>query len=100
VAKEEIAPEEQFLPLPQCFQMSSAVADVKTRQYEVMGSWIMLKLFANFTPLILILIIFPYVSMSHHGPLVKGFHTVLYQKYFVCSFTVRLTENPIILFAS
>ena len=37
VAKEEIAPMEQFLPLLQCFKMSSAAADVKTRKYEVMG---------------------------------------------------------------
>ena len=34
----EIAPSEQFLHLPQCFQMSSAVADVKTCHYnEAMG---------------------------------------------------------------
>ena len=37
VAKEEIAPMEQFLPLLQCFQMSSAAADVKTCHYEAMG---------------------------------------------------------------
>ena len=37
VAKEEIAPMEQFLPLPQCFQMVSAAADVKTHHYEAMG---------------------------------------------------------------
>ena len=34
VAKEEI---EQFLPLSQCFQMSSAAADVKTSIYGVKG---------------------------------------------------------------
>jgi hypothetical protein len=33
VAKEDIAPQEQFLPLPQCFLMLSAMADVKTHLY-------------------------------------------------------------------
>jgi hypothetical protein len=33
VAKKKIAPQEQFLHLPQCFQMSSAMAEVKTRLY-------------------------------------------------------------------
>jgi hypothetical protein len=36
VTEEDIAPQKQFLPLPQCFQMLSAVADIKTHHYEGM----------------------------------------------------------------
>jgi hypothetical protein len=37
VAKEEIAPQEPFLPLPKYFQMAFAVECVKTCQYKVKG---------------------------------------------------------------
>jgi hypothetical protein len=37
VTKEETAPEEQFLPLSQFFQLLSAMADVKTCEYDVIG---------------------------------------------------------------
>ena len=37
VTKGEIAAQQQFLPLPQCFKILAPTTHVKTRPYEVMG---------------------------------------------------------------